>query len=117
MAIQRLYAIGWKLTTNPAHGHTWRMERDKRRAVRLAREHRGVVYSMPLSDTRTWDWPTFVASADQTVADYREYAYVLTWIPEGREIARVSARDIRSARRKAPRPYRQYLGEIAADLA
>ena len=39
----------------------------------------------------------------------------LFWAPEGRCIAqRVYARDARSAIRKAPMPYRRYLGEIYA---
>jgi hypothetical protein len=33
-------------------------------------------------------------------------------MPEGRKIATVEAKDIRNARRKAPQPYRRYLGEI-----
>lgn len=37
----------------------------------------------------------------------------LVWMPEGREIAAsIEARNAREARRKAPRPYRKYLGEI-----
>lgn len=39
----------------------------------------------------------------------------LFWIPEGRCIATVQARTARAAIRKAPRPYRQYLGEIYAE--
>jgi uncharacterized membrane protein YjjP (DUF1212 family) len=38
--------------------------------------------------------------------------YELYWMPEGRKIATVEAKDIRNARRKAPQPYRRYLGEI-----
>ena len=38
--------------------------------------------------------------------------YRLIWSPEGREIAVVEARTPRAARRKAPKPYRKYLGEI-----
>jgi hypothetical protein len=40
--------------------------------------------------------------------------YLLVWAPEGRLIATVEATDKCAARRKAPKPYRQYLGEIAA---
>lgn len=39
----------------------------------------------------------------------------LYWVPEGRPIARVCARDESAARRKAPQPYRKYLGEIGVD--
>lgn len=38
----------------------------------------------------------------------------LYWSPEGRRIATVEAKDMRSAIRKAPKPYRRYLGEIYA---
>ena len=38
------------------------------------------------------------------------------WSPEGRCIATVQAKDARSAIRKAPKPYRKYLGEIYAVL-
>jgi hypothetical protein len=41
-------------------------------------------------------------------------SYQLFWSPEGRVIATVSARSMRSAIRKAPQPYRRYLGEIYA---
>ena len=40
--------------------------------------------------------------------------YDLFWTPEGRKIATVEARTVRSAIRKAPMPYRRYLGEIRA---
>lgn len=39
----------------------------------------------------------------------------LVWSPTGQEIANVTARDARAARRKAPAPYRKYLGEIYAE--
>jgi hypothetical protein len=39
--------------------------------------------------------------------------WILTWAPEGREIATVQARTAKAARRKAPMPYRAYLGEIS----
>lgn len=42
--------------------------------------------------------------------------YKLYWSPEGRCIATVTAKDVRSARRKAPQPYRRYLGEIYVEL-
>ena len=42
--------------------------------------------------------------------------YRLIWSPEGREIAIVQARTARAAIRKAPQPYRKYLGEIYAEL-
>lgn len=38
----------------------------------------------------------------------------LFWSPEGRQIATVQARTMRAAIRKAPKPYRRYLGEIYA---
>lgn len=38
----------------------------------------------------------------------------LVWSPEGRIIATVLARTRRAAVRKAPSPYRRYLGEIYA---
>lgn len=41
--------------------------------------------------------------------------YRLTWAPEGKTIAIVEAKDAASARKKAPQPYRKYLGEIAVD--
>lgn len=39
----------------------------------------------------------------------------LFWAPEGRVIATVMARDQRAAIRKAPMPYRRYLGELYAE--
>lgn len=39
----------------------------------------------------------------------------LYWSPEGKPIGRVRARDESSARRKAPQPYRKYLGEIGVE--
>jgi hypothetical protein len=42
--------------------------------------------------------------------------YTLYWSPEGRPIARgVEAQNARAAIRKAPKPYRKYLGEIWAE--
>lgn len=38
----------------------------------------------------------------------------LYWSPEGRCIATVQATTMRAAIRKAPKPYRRYLGEIYA---
>lgn len=40
--------------------------------------------------------------------------YTLYWSPEGRPIATVEAKTERQAIRKAPKPYRRYLGEIYA---
>lgn len=40
--------------------------------------------------------------------------FTLYWSPEGRVIATVRARTARAAIRKAPMPYRRYLGEIYA---
>lgn len=42
--------------------------------------------------------------------------YRLIWSPEGKTIAVVEAKDVKSARRKAPKPYRKYLGEIAVEM-
>mgnify|MGYP001576479045 CR=1 FL=1 len=42
--------------------------------------------------------------------------FALYWSPEGRKIATVTARTMRAAIRKAPKPYRHYLGEIYAVL-
>ena len=42
--------------------------------------------------------------------------YRLYWSPEGRLIAEVQARSERAAKRKAPLPYRRFLGEIYADM-
>lgn len=39
----------------------------------------------------------------------------LFWAPEGRQIAVVWATSASAAIRKAPQPYRQYLGEIYAE--
>jgi hypothetical protein len=38
------------------------------------------------------------------------------WSPEGRCIATVEAKTARQAKRKAPMPYRKYLGEIYVEL-
>lgn len=40
--------------------------------------------------------------------------YNVYWSPEGRVIATVQAKDQRAAIRKAPKPYRKYLGELYA---
>jgi hypothetical protein len=40
--------------------------------------------------------------------------YSVYWSPEGRCIAVVQARTARAAIRKAPMPYRKYLGELYA---
>lgn len=39
----------------------------------------------------------------------------LFWSPEGKHIATVEANDAETARRKAPQPYRKYLGEIGVE--
>lgn len=39
----------------------------------------------------------------------------LFWSPEGKKIAVVHAKDARAACRKAPMPYRKFLGEIYAE--
>lgn len=40
--------------------------------------------------------------------------WILRWGPTGEELATVRARTASAARRKAPYPYRTYLGEIGA---
>ena len=40
--------------------------------------------------------------------------WIVYWSPEGRPIATVQARTARAAIRKAPYPYRRYLGEMYA---
>jgi len=40
--------------------------------------------------------------------------YKLFWSPEGRQIATVEARTMGDAIKKAPMPYKRYLGEIYA---
>jgi hypothetical protein len=40
--------------------------------------------------------------------------YDLYWSPTGQLIATVAAKTMRAAIRKAPQPYRRYLGEIYA---
>ncbi len=42
--------------------------------------------------------------------------YKLFWSPEGKCIATVQAKDASAAKRKAPMPYRKYLGEIYAEV-
>jgi hypothetical protein len=42
------------------------------------------------------------------------HTYELYWAPEGKLIATVKARTEVAAKRKAPRPYRKYIGEIYA---
>lgn len=39
----------------------------------------------------------------------------LTWSPEGKYIGTVRAKNPNAARRKAPMPYRKYLGEISVE--
>lgn len=40
--------------------------------------------------------------------------WTIYWAPEGRPIANVKAKTARAAIRKAPKPYRKYLGEMYA---
>lgn len=42
--------------------------------------------------------------------------YYLIWAPDGKQIAVVQAHTPGAARRKAPQPYRKYLGEIRAEV-
>lgn len=46
--------------------------------------------------------------------DKRYRLWDVYWSPEGRRIATVAARTARSAIRKAPKPYRRFLGELYA---
>lgn len=41
--------------------------------------------------------------------------FKLYWSPEGRCIATVTAKDASEAKKKAPKPYRKYLGEVYAE--
>jgi len=41
--------------------------------------------------------------------------FYLYWAPEGKLIGEVTAKDAPAAIRKAPQPYRKYLGEIYAE--
>lgn len=45
-----------------------------------------------------------------------EPVWNLFWAPEGKKIATVTATTEREARRRAPMPYRKFLGEIYAVL-
>ena len=42
--------------------------------------------------------------------------YNLYWSPTGQKIATVQAKTSKAAKRKAPAPYRKYLGEIYTEL-
>lgn len=42
--------------------------------------------------------------------------FYLYWAPTAQFIGEVQARTASAAKRKAPRPYRRYLGEIRAEL-
>lgn len=44
------------------------------------------------------------------------HTYILFWAPTGQRIGEVQARTARAAIRKAPMPYRRFLGEIRAEL-
>jgi hypothetical protein len=46
----------------------------------------------------------------------RTHSWDVYWSPEGRKIATVEAITARQAIRKAPQPYRRYLGEMYAQL-
>lgn len=53
-----------------------------------------------------------IVGQEPTLKPYNVY-----WSPEGRRIATVNAISEFEARRKAPQPYRKYLGEIYAVCA
>lgn len=40
--------------------------------------------------------------------------FELFWSPEGKKIATVKATSAHAAKRKAPKPYKKYLGEVYA---
>jgi hypothetical protein len=40
--------------------------------------------------------------------------FELYWSPEGRPLCTVESKDARTAKRKAPQPYRKYQGELDA---
>ena len=42
--------------------------------------------------------------------------WAIFWAPEGRRITLVAASSSTAAKRKAPKPYRKFLGEIYAEL-
>lgn len=42
--------------------------------------------------------------------------YRLIWSPEGKTIGVVVAKDASAARKKAPKPYRKFLGEITVEV-
>jgi hypothetical protein len=41
--------------------------------------------------------------------------WIVYWAPEGRPIATVDAKGAKQAIRKAPKPYRKFLGELYAE--
>ena len=46
----------------------------------------------------------------------RNKTWAIFWAPEGRQIAIVTAESATAAKRKAPKPYRKYLGEMWVEL-
>ena len=48
--------------------------------------------------------------------DMRNKTWAIFWAPEGRQIAIVTAESATAAKRKAPKPYRKYLGEMWVEL-
>ena len=48
--------------------------------------------------------------------DMRNRTWAIFWAPEGRQIAIVTAESATAAKRKAPKPYRKYLGEMWVEL-
>lgn len=58
--------------------------------------------------------PSFALDSDEGETTMTMFTYDLFWSPEGRCIATVYASTMYAAIRKAPFPYRRYLGEIYA---
>ena len=56
----------------------------------------------------------FAASAYEQPNPNALKTFELYWSPEGRKIATVQARNVSAAIRKAPAPYRKFLGELYA---
>jgi len=65
--------------------------------------------------THTPDGARYTISAIYAVlTTFKDIKWKVYWSPEGRVIAEVEARTARKAIRKAPMPYREYLGEMYA---
>jgi hypothetical protein len=49
-------------------------------------------------------------------AAFADKTWAIFWAPEGRRIATVAAPSSTAAKRKAPKPFRKYLGEMWVEL-